>query len=573
MVATKPNVQELRRIRATYFGQPHAEKARIITPKSAIVPEASTQTVSDGLRRHRKRKHVSVSSARRKRGPSEAEVRTEDFVYGLGPRDQAGEEMGEIKDDTEIAPRSTHRHGHSRPKVPHRHSLPIVPESEVGPDDSISVVAERRHSASYRSSRPSVKRSTTSSRLDSIPEKSPISPSTVSFRRSSRRESTLLGYRRHSTTSIPSQPVLIECLTCASDDVPVSQSARLACGHRMCHTCLKRVFEMSVKDPAHMPPRCCTDEHIPLSHVDRLFDLKFKLLWNRKYQEYNTKDRIYCPTPRCGHWIRPSHIHTYQGRKFAQCSRCKTKVCTLCNNKLHKLQECPQDPEIAKLVAQAKENGWQRCFSCNAMVELKEGCNHMTCRCTAEFCMVCGSEWKTCDCPWFNYTNLPNPDRLNEMRVPEPIQILYRRVFDAARPQPVPPPNEEAVRDRTYAQEIENRRRQERLDADLARRMQLASLFDPDDRPRARRREDADGWGLGNVAGHFMNDDFVQNAVNVVMNGIGDANMGRRGERSSGRRRRARQTEQKAGVDGLVPNFLGDESVLGTTPAAPPRSR
>ena len=29
-----------------------------------------------------------------------------------------------------------------------------------------------------------------------------------------------------------------------------------------------------------------------------------------------------------------------------------------------------------------KEKGWQRCYSCSAMVELKEGCNHMTCRCT-----------------------------------------------------------------------------------------------------------------------------------------------------------------------------------------------
>ncbi|EME41302.1 hypothetical protein DOTSEDRAFT_101347, partial [Dothistroma septosporum NZE10] len=189
---------------------------------------------------------------------------------------------------------------------------------------------------------------------------------------------------------------LVECLTCAADDVPITKSAKLGCGHRMCNDCLKRVFEMSVKDPAHMPPRCCTNDHIPLKHVDRLFDLKFKMLWNRKYQEFHTKNRIYCPTSKCGEWIKPSHVHTIQGRKFAQCSRCNTKVCTSCNAKMHKSKECPYDPEMAKLVAQAKEQGWKICYNCHAMVELKEGCNHMTCRCTAEFCMVCGSKWKTC---------------------------------------------------------------------------------------------------------------------------------------------------------------------------------
>jgi len=79
----------------------------------------------------------------------------------------------------------------------------------------------------------------------------------------------------------------------------------------------------------------------------------------------------------------------------------------------------------------------------------------------------------------------------------------------------------------------------------------------------ARRRAQDETFGLGNAAGHFMNDNFVQNAADVVMSAFGDANMGRRGERASGRRRRARQTEQNAGDTGLAPNFLGDASVLG----------
>lgn len=41
----------------------------------------------------------------------------------------------------------------------------------------------------------------------------------------------------------------------------------------------------------------------------------------------------------------------------------------------------------------------------------------MTCRCTAQFCMLCGEKWKTCDCPWFNTnTNTDNAREREEDR-------------------------------------------------------------------------------------------------------------------------------------------------------------
>ena len=148
----------------------------------------------------------------------------------------------------------------------------------------------------------------------------------------------------------------------------------------MCNECLKRIFTMSVTDPQHMPPRCCTNEHIPLKHVDHLFSMKFKLLWNRKYQEYTTENRVYCPARGCGEWIKPSNIRmdSSTGRKMGRCARCKTKVCCLCNGKWHVRKDCPNDEELKRFQEVAKEAGWQRCYNCRAMVELREGCNHMT---------------------------------------------------------------------------------------------------------------------------------------------------------------------------------------------------
>ena len=459
------------------------------------------------------------------------------------------------------------------PPPPEDEKLPMISETELTPDDSISQVLERSQSRPTRTKspiRPALgNRRLASREVTTVRQTKPSNHSTSNIpgRRTTRRSSSLSSLLVPKVSE-PETPQLVDCLTCGSDDIPVSKSARLECGHRMCHACLKRVFDLSVKDPAHMPPKCCTDQHIPLKHVDKLFSTTFKLLWNRKYQEYNTKNRIYCPNPKCGEWIKPSHIHKEQGRKYALCPRCHTKACTLCCNKLHKTRDCPKDPEIAKLVEQAKDQGWQRCYNCHAMVEKREGCNHMTCRCNAEFCMLCGAKWKTCDCTWFDYTGLPNPDRLNDMRIPEPVHVMLRHVFRAvADPvqldellQDLPAPNERPNHrpgiPANNRQEQHNRRRQEALDADLARRLQLALMLDEDDeQPRGRGPMDMPG-AFGNVLGHFRNDNFVQNAADLVMDALGGADVDPRGERSAGRsagrRRRARQAEPRAGDAGAI---------------------
>jgi hypothetical protein len=169
----------------------------------------------------------------------------------------------------------------------------------------------------------------------------------------------------------------IQCLVCLSDDIPRHKSAKLKCGHRMCHSCLKRIFKLSIVDPQHMPPKCCTADRIPLEHVDRLFDNKFKKNWNTKYTEYFTKNRIYCPARQCGEWIKPGNIHKEDGKKYGKCSRCKTKVCSACHSQWHGTKECPEDEEMTRFLGTAKRVGWQQCYSCRTMIELQEGNCHM----------------------------------------------------------------------------------------------------------------------------------------------------------------------------------------------------
>ena len=386
------------------------------------------------------------------------------------------------------------------------------------------------------------------------------------------------------STSMPQEksvPRTVECLTCGSDGIPIDRSAKLSCGHRMCKPCLKRIFTLSVKDPSHMPPRCCSSDHIPLKYADDLFDSKFKQLWNTKYQEYTTKNRLYCPMRDCGAWIKPTRIHSEQGRKHGICGKCKTRCCARCNSKIgysslgHQRGHCPaakDDEESRKFFETAREEGWQRCPSCKAMVELEEGCHHITCRCTAEWCFVCTKTWRTCECPWFNYRGVPDADRLNHMRIPDIVPPIRRHNSGgAAQPEPASVTRSSrnihnsmnpALR---YQQEADVRREQLRRDEMLARHLLLNDV--QEDGPP--RRQSVSQEVFGNAGEHFLNENFVRESANVDETALRDAAFGQRGERSSGRRTKP----SDARYGSLGPNPFGTESLLGLCPPPPVASR
>ncbi|KAL2023395.1 hypothetical protein VTK56DRAFT_2752 [Thermocarpiscus australiensis] len=277
------------------------------------------------------------------------------------------------------------------------------------------------------------------------------------------------------------------CIVCRNDNTPVEKTAKLKCRHRMCHSCLRKVFRLSIRDPQHMPPRCCTTDPIPLKHVESLFDAAFKREWNYKFWEYSTRNRLYCPSRHCGEWIKPEDIRREGGRRHGKCSRCRTKVCGSCGGWWHHQPDCPRDEETTQFLEQAKREGWQRCHRCKAPIEIKEGCNHMTCRCGAEFCIICGGKWKTCQCPWFKYDPFegdamvdhahgPMSPRLNPFASAPP----YDAVSPSARefrPEFGAPPVTARPRPSSYEEEAYLRQLQEQRDEHLARRMHSLDAF------------------------------------------------------------------------------------------------
>ncbi|KAJ5496439.1 IBR finger domain protein, partial [Penicillium fimorum] len=182
-----------------------------------------------------------------------------------------------------------------------------------------------------------------------------------------------------------------QCVGCG-DDAEFFNVARVPCQHEYCRSCLEALFKASITDESLFPPRCCR-QPINLSTA-RIF-LKFDLvqLYEKKKVEFETPNRTYCYSTECSVFIGESHIDG----EVATCPDCQHTTCTNCKGRAH-TGDCPNDSAMQQLLSAAQENGWQRCYSCWRLVELDHGCNHMTCRCGAEFCYNCGEKWKNCAC-------------------------------------------------------------------------------------------------------------------------------------------------------------------------------
>ena len=78
----------------------------------------------------------------------------------------------------------------------------------------------------------------------------------------------------------------------------------------------------------------------------------------------------------------------------------------MCRGRAHCEIDCQQDITMQATINLAERAGWKRCYSCHTLVERNNGCRHMTCRCIAECCYICGLRWRTCTCTDAQLENL-----------------------------------------------------------------------------------------------------------------------------------------------------------------------
>ena len=161
------------------------------------------------------------------------------------------------------------------------------------------------------------------------------------------------------------------CEAC-QDDKKWYDLARTPCGHEYCRDCLEDLFRSSLTDESLFPPRCCR-EPINIKLVRPFLKAELVNDYEKKRIEYGTVNRIYCHRPTCSAFIGIENIDG----NVAKCSECQLSTCTDCRGAAH-TGDCPNDDVLQQVLEVARQNSWQRCYSCWRLVELDYGCNHMS---------------------------------------------------------------------------------------------------------------------------------------------------------------------------------------------------
>ncbi|KAJ6410596.1 hypothetical protein OIU84_007359 [Salix udensis] len=136
-------------------------------------------------------------------------------------------------------------------------------------------------------------------------------------------------------------------------------------------------------------------------------------------------DRIYCPYPNCS--VLLDHRECLSARESSSsqsdntcidCPVCRRFFCVECGVPWHSSMSCEEyqnlpleerDAGDITLHLLAQNKRWRRCQQCHRMIELSQGCSHMTCWCRHEFCYSCGAEYtngqQTCQCAFWDEEN------------------------------------------------------------------------------------------------------------------------------------------------------------------------
>ncbi|RPB22511.1 hypothetical protein L211DRAFT_788652 [Terfezia boudieri ATCC MYA-4762] len=187
----------------------------------------------------------------------------------------------------------------------------------------------------------------------------------------------------------------LHCDVC-TELLPDYEIVSLTCEHNYCRTCLRKTF-LNTLSSLSFPPRCCNT--IPTTLVAEVLDDQELEKYLHESVVYDAiadseKRRRNCARSTCGQVLLPGWIKDDVGL----CLKCDGKTCMLCGEVAHLAGECPRDEATASLFKLAEGRRWQRCPRCGSVVELLQGCFHMTCLCKYQFCYKCAAKWKTCTC-------------------------------------------------------------------------------------------------------------------------------------------------------------------------------
>lgn len=189
------------------------------------------------------------------------------------------------------------------------------------------------------------------------------------------------------------------CVICFEDTEASQIFSVDGCLHRYCFSCMKQHVE--VKLLHGILPKCPHEDcksDLDVGSCGKFLTPKIMETMRQRIKEASTPvtEKVYCAYPRCSVLMSKTELLEYSTKHLVDVERSGARRCMKCNNLFcinckvpwHRNMTCvdykrlnPYPPaEESKLKFLASKNLWRQCKKCNHMIELAEGCFHMTCR-------------------------------------------------------------------------------------------------------------------------------------------------------------------------------------------------
>lgn len=223
------------------------------------------------------------------------------------------------------------------------------------------------------------------------------------------------------------------CTICC-EEKKSSQMIRMKCLHSFCSNCMIKyvdgkiqAFQLPIQCPVMRCKFCISatecKSFLPAACFESL---------ERAFMEADIPDsgNIYCPYRDCSALLNTHQCLSTRASSSSQsestcvqCTECLRLICIDCVVPWHALMSCEEyqnlpveerDAEDITLHRLAQNQRWRQCQQCRRMIELTQGCYHMTCWCGHEFCYACGAEYRdgqqTCQCAFWDNDNFETLD-------------------------------------------------------------------------------------------------------------------------------------------------------------------
>lgn len=201
--------------------------------------------------------------------------------------------------------------------------------------------------------------------------------------------------------SFPSQgdKSLENCFICR-DDKQSLMMITMKCSHKFCSNCMRTYVDGKVQSsqvPIKCPQMGCK-YYISTAECRSFLPVTSFESLERALAEANVlhSDRIYCPYSNCSVLLDPHECLSTRASSSSQsdtscvdCPVCHRLICWVCGVPWHSSMRCEdyqnlpleeRDDADITLHRLAQNQRWKRCQQCRRMIELTQGCYHMTCR-------------------------------------------------------------------------------------------------------------------------------------------------------------------------------------------------